>query len=82
MNSEAINSYFSWCISLFYDVASILEVSYGELGIWFFIIIHPIITLALAYWVFKLRRQVKGGKTLKKRDAEVIRLDPPAIQMP
>lgn len=82
MFSATINSYFSWCVSLMYEIAGFMEISYEDFSILVFVVIHPLISVALLFWVVGLRRRLKYGKAAKKRNTEVIRLDPPAIQIP
>ena len=82
MYSAAINAYFSWCVHLLQDMSAWMGISYQELNVWVFVVIHPLITLLLAYWIIRLRRQLKGPKGNRRKTPEVIRLEPPAIQMP
>ena len=82
MYSAAINDYFAWCVQLLYDISGLMNISYEELNVWVFVVIHPLITLALAFWVARLRRQLRGPKVSRRKSVEVMRLEPPAIQMP
>ena len=82
MYSATINAYFSWCVHLLQDMSDWMGISYQELNVWVFVVIHPLITLLLAYWIIRLRRQLKGPKGNRRKSPEVIRLEPPAIQMP
>ena len=82
MYSAAINAYFSWCVQLLYDISGLMGITYEALNVWVFVVIHPMVTLILAYWVLRLRRQIKGPKDRRRKAAEVIRLEPPAIQIP
>ena len=82
MYSATINAYFSWCVHLLQDMSAWMGISYQELNVWVFVVIHPLITLLLAYWIIRLRRQLKGPKRNRRKTPEVIRLEPPAIQMP
>ena len=82
MYSATINAYFSWCVHLLQDMSAWMGISYQELNVWVFVVIHPLITLLLAYWIIRLRRQLKGPKENRRKSPEVIRLEPPAIQMP
>ena len=82
MYSATINAYFSWCVHLLQDMSAWMGISYQELNVWVFVVIHPLITLLLAYWIIRLRRQLKGPKGNRRMSPEVIRLEPPAIQMP
>lgn len=82
MYSAAINAYFSWCVQLLYDISAGIGISYEALNVWVFVVIHPIITVILAWWVLRLRRQIKGPSKGRRKSPEVLRLDPPAIQIP
>ena len=82
MYSATINAYFSWCVHLLQDMSAWMGISYQELNVWVFVVIHPLITLLLAYWIIRLRLQLKGPKENRRKSPEVIRLEPPAIQMP
>ena len=83
MYQAEINAYFSWCVQLLYDISSETGIASEELNVWVFVVIHPIITLILACWVFRLRRQIKGpSKAGRARSPEIIRLEPPTLQMP
>ena len=82
MYSATINAYFSWCVHLLQDMSAWMGISYQELNVWVFVVIHPLITLLLGYWIIRLRRKLKGPKGNRRKFPEVIRLEPPAIQMP
>ena len=82
MYSATINAYFSWCVHLLQDMSAWMGISYQELNVWVFVVIHPLITLLLSYWIIRLRRRLKGPKGNRRKSPGVIRLEPPAIQMP
>ena len=82
MYSATINAYFSWCVHLLQDMSAWMGISYQELNVWVFVVIHPLITLLLAYWIIRLRRRLKDPKGSRRKSPEIIRLEPPAIQMP
>ena len=82
MYSATINAYFSWCVHFLQDMSAWVGISYQELNVWVFVVIHPLITLLLAYWIIRLRRRLKGPKENRRKSPEVIRFEPPAIQMP
>jgi|GEM_PF-1114361 hypothetical protein len=82
MYSATINAYFSWCVHLLQDMSAWMGISYQELNVWVFVVIHPLITLLLAYWIIRLRRRLKDPKGRRRKSLEIIRLEPPAIQMP
>ena len=82
MYQAAINAYFSWCVQLLYDMSAWIGITYEELNVWVFVVIHPLITVCLVYWVFTLRRRLKGPRRGRRRTPEFIRLEPPAIHLP
>jgi hypothetical protein len=53
MYSTTINAYFSWCVHLLQDMSAWMRISYQELNVWVFVVIHPLITLLLAYWIIR-----------------------------
>ena len=59
-----------------------MGIAYEDLNLWVFVVIHPMITIILAWWVLRLRRQIKGPSKGRRKSPEVLRLDPPAIQIP
>jgi len=59
---EWIDAVFRYCVVLLVDAANILGVSYEELNIWVFVIIHPLITVFLFFWVLRLRRRMKRSE--------------------
>ena len=57
---------FDWCVNVMIVSAKHLHLTYKELNVWLFVIIHPIITLTLAivglYYMkkyYKLKRKVQ-----------------------
>ena len=59
---EWIDAVFRYCVVLLVDIAKDLGISYEELNIWVFIIIHPLITVFLFFWILRLRRKIKNLK--------------------
>ena len=59
-----------------------MDITYESLNIWVFVVVHPVITMVLVLWVIKLRARLKRVQKTKKNDLVVVRVDPPAIQMP
>ncbi len=55
---EWIDITFNWCVRLLYDVAAYIGISYEEINIYLFIIIHPIITLMFfSLWIYERRNR-------------------------
>jgi hypothetical protein len=57
-----IDTLFRLCVVFLVDAAKILGISYEEINIWLFVVIHPLITLVLLFWVMHLRRKIKRLK--------------------
>lgn len=55
---EWIDITFNWCVRLLYDVAAYIGISYEEINIYLFIIIHPLITLMFfSLWIYERRNR-------------------------
>ena len=53
---EWIDITFNWCVKLLYDLAAYIGISYEEINIYLFIIIHPLITLMFfSLWIYERR---------------------------
>jgi len=52
-----MNAIFDWCVDLLEYVAPLIGMTYKELNVWLFVIIHPTITLALLIAVIILIRR-------------------------
>jgi hypothetical protein len=52
-----VNAIFDWCVDLLEYVAPLIGMTYKELNVWLFVIIHPTITLALLIAVIVLIRR-------------------------
>jgi hypothetical protein len=52
-----MNAIFDWCVHLLEYVAPIIGLTYQELNVWLFVIIHPAITLGLFIAVVVLLRR-------------------------
>lgn len=59
-----IDAIFRYGVVLLVNLAKIFGISYEELNIWVFIIIHPLITLILFIWVLSLYRKIKKLKLI------------------
>lgn len=57
-----MNEIFDWCVDLLEYVAPFVGMTYKELNVWLFVIVHPIITLGLAASVIIL---INRNKTLR-----------------
>ena len=54
---EWVDIVFNWCVRLLYDWATFFGITYEEINIWIFIVIWPVVTLAMAAWIVLLLRQ-------------------------
>lgn len=63
---EWVDIVFNWCVRLLYDWATFFGITYEEINIWIFIVVWPVITLAMAAWIILLLRQ---NQRLKARIA-------------
>ena len=54
---EWVDIVFNWCVRLLYDWATFFGITYEEINIWVFIVIWPIVTLAMATWIVLLLRK-------------------------
>ena len=61
-----MNELFDLCVAILYWISDVSGLTYKEANIWIFVIIHPIITIALIYCVMLLRRKIEKMKTDQK----------------
>jgi len=52
-----MNTIFDWCVDLLEYLAPLAGMTYKEINVWLFVIIHPTITLALTIAVIVLIRK-------------------------
>ena len=57
---------FDICVEILYWIADITGLTYKQANIWIFVIIHPIITMALFIIVLWQRKKIMGNKKRKK----------------
>ena len=53
---------FDICVDILYWIANLTGWTYKEANIWIFVIIHPLLTIFLFYYVIRLRKQIKELK--------------------
>ena len=56
-NATVMNTLFDYCVLLLELAAQATGLTYKEINVWLFVIIHPLITLALFTFVIILRQQ-------------------------
>ena len=57
---------FDICVEILYWIADITSLTYKQANIWIFVIIHPIITMALFIIVFWQRKKIMRNNREKK----------------
>ncbi len=60
-----MDSIFDWCVDVLVYWAGILGITYKEINVWVFVIIWPIVTLALMIVIFLQQRRIRQLKTGK-----------------
>ena len=50
---------FDICVNILYWISDLTGLTYKEANIWIFVIIHPLLTIVLFYYVIRLRKQIK-----------------------
>lgn len=50
---------FDLCVAILYWISDVTGLTYKEANIWIFVIIHPLLTFFLFYYVMRLRKQIK-----------------------
>lgn len=51
---------FDICVAILYWISDLTGLTYKEANIWIFVIIHPLLTIVLFYYVIRLRKQIKN----------------------
>ena len=51
---------FDVCVAILYWISDVTGLTYKEANIWIFVIIHPLLTIVLFYYVIRLRKQIKN----------------------
>jgi hypothetical protein len=54
-----MNELFDQCVNILYLIGEICNISYKEANVWIFVIIEPILFLAMLYIIIKQRRKIK-----------------------
>jgi hypothetical protein len=61
-----MNELFDQCVNILYLIGETCNISYKEANIWIFVIIEPILFIAMLYIIIKQRRKIKKLVTLEK----------------
>ena len=57
-----MNELFDQCVNILYLIGETCNISYKEANVWIFVIIEPILFLAMLYIIIKQRRKIKNLK--------------------
>ena len=60
MYDSFVRWYFWWCVELLRDISGWMGITYEELNVWVFVVMHPLVTLFLFVWVVRLRRKIRS----------------------
>ena len=55
-----INELFDWCVELLRDGAALTGMTYEEINILVFVVVHPLLTLALGAYAWALRKRLRA----------------------
>ena len=55
-----MGEFFDVCVAILYWISDVTGLTYKEANIWIFVIIHPLLTILLFYYVIRLRKQIKN----------------------
>jgi len=65
-----IDAIFAWCVQLLVFLANLLGISYEAINVWAFVILWPLVTLALIVLLIvqrqqirRLRREIESART-------------------
>lgn len=54
-----IDNVFRLCVILLVDLAEVMGLTYEEINVWIFVVVWPLITMALICYIFILRRRIR-----------------------
>ena len=60
-----MNEVFDICVAILIWIADLFEITYKEVNIWIFVIIEPILFIAMLCMIIKQRREIKLSKNRK-----------------
>lgn len=60
--NTVINTVFDWCVWILEVVAPRIGMTYNEINIWLFVIIHPLLTVGLFALVLHYRNRAKNER--------------------
>ena len=63
-----VHDLFWLCVNFMKFICEHTGISYEALNILLFVIIHPLVTLLLLFWVLRLRRKLKSKRIQGQKD--------------
>ena len=51
---------FDICVEILYWISDVTGLTYKEANIWIFVILHPLLTIVLFYYIIILKKQIKN----------------------
>lgn len=59
-----MNEVFDWCVTVLYTLAHLLGITYKEINVWIFVIIWPIVSVALVAVIIVQQKRILRLKKL------------------
>ena len=59
-----MDAIFDWCVEVLVYFAGVFGITYKEINVWVFVIIWPIITLALVIWLMVQQAHIRRLQNL------------------
>ena len=59
-----MDAIFDWCVEILVYFAGVFGITYKEINVWVFVIIWPIVTLALVIWLIVQQRRIRHLQNL------------------
>lgn len=53
-----MDAIFDWCVEILVYFAGVFGITYKEINVWVFVIIWPIVTLALVIWLVVQQKRI------------------------
>jgi hypothetical protein len=69
-----MDAVFDWCVEILVYFAGVFGITYKEINVWVFVIIWPLVTLALVIWLMVQRAYIQRLQNLleeKERENNV-----------
>ncbi len=65
-----MDAIFDWCVAVLVYFASVFGITYKEINVWVFVIIWPILTLALIALIFYQQIHIRRLKKLLQEEKD------------